>query len=153
MKVLKIIGGLLLVALIIAQFVGPKPPANQEDNPGDIIENGLADAQVAQLLKNSCYDCHSNQVNYPWYSYVAPISFLVNHDVVEGKEELNFSTWQDYDKRRKLRKLKEVGEVLEEDEMPLGIYTLIHQGAKLSDEEKKLLINWSEDLAKQTMGE
>lgn len=153
MKVLKIIGGLLLVALIIAQFFSPKPPANQDDNPGDIIENGLVEGQVAQLLKNSCYDCHSNQVSYPWYSYVAPVSFLVNRDVEEGKEELNFSEWQDYDKRRKLRKLKEVGEVLEEDEMPLGIYTLIHQGAKLSDEEKALLISWSEKLAMQTMRE
>lgn len=153
MKVLKIIGGLLLAALIIAQFVAPKPPANQEENPGDLIENNLADGEVAQLLKNSCYDCHSNQVNYPWYSYIAPVSILVRHDVIEGKEELNFSEWQDYDKRRKLRKLKEVGEVLEEDEMPLGIYTLIHQGAKLSDAEKDLLIEWSEDLMKKTMAE
>lgn len=153
MKVLKIIGGLLLAALIIAQFVAPKPPANLEENPGDIIENGLADGQVAQLLKNSCYDCHSNQVNYPWYSNVAPISLLVRHDVLEGKEELNFSEWQDYDKRRKLRKLKEVGEVLEEDEMPLGIYTIIHQGAKLSEADKALLTEWSEDLMKRTMAE
>lgn len=153
MKVLKIIGGLLLAALIIAQFVAPKPPTNLEENPGDIIENGLADGQVAQLLKNSCYDCHSNQVNYPWYSNVAPISLLVRHDVLEGKEELNFSEWQDYDKRRKLRKLKEVGEVLEEDEMPLGIYTIIHQGAKLSEADKALLTEWSEDLMKRTMAE
>ena len=153
MKVLKIIGGLLLAALIIAQFVAPKPPANQEENPSDLIENGLADGQVAQLLKNSCYDCHSNQVNYPWYSNVAPISLLVRHDVLEGKEELNFSEWQDYDKRRKLRKLKEVGEVLEEDEMPLGIYTIIHQGAKLSEADKALLTEWSEELMKRTMAE
>lgn len=153
MKILKIIGGLLLVALIIAQFVAPKPPANQEENPGDLIENNLAEGEVARLLKNSCYDCHSNQVNYPWYSYVAPVSILVRHDVIEGKDELNFSEWQDYDKRRKLRKLKEVGEVLEEDEMPLGIYTFIHQGAKLSEADKALLTEWSEDLMKKTMAE
>lgn len=151
MKLLKIIGGLLLGALIIAQFIAPSPPANVEENPGDLIENGLAEGQVAQLLKNSCYDCHSNQVNYPWYSYVAPVSILVRHDVVEGKEELNFSEWQDYDKRRKLRKLKELGEVLEEDEMPLKIYTFLHQGAKLSEEDKEVLIDWSKDLMKQTM--
>lgn len=153
MKILKIAGGILLLVLIIAQFVAPGPPPNREENPGDIIENNLADGQVAQLLKSSCYDCHSNQVHYPWYSYVAPVSLLIRHDVVEGKDELNFSEWQDYDKRRKLRKLKEVGEVLEEDEMPLGIYTLLHREAKLSDADKQLLIEWSENLMKQVMRE
>lgn len=151
MKVLKIIGWVLLGLLVIAQFALPKPPPNETNNPGDLIASGLADTQVAGLLKNSCYDCHSNEVNYPWYSKIAPVSMLVRHDVLEGKEELNFSTWQDYDKRRMLRKLKEIKEVLEEGEMPLGIYTLMHPGAKLSDADKELLTNWANGLTEQVM--
>ncbi|MEZ4989911.1 MAG: heme-binding domain-containing protein [Saprospiraceae bacterium] len=152
MKVLKIVGWTLLALLIIAQFVAPGPPENKEDNPGDLIANGLATPEVAQLLKNSCYDCHSNEVVYPWYSHVAPVSLLVRHDVLEGRDELNFSEWQDaYDKRRKLRKLKEVGEVIEEGEMPLGIYTLMHPGAKLSESDQEMLIEWAKETSAKVM--
>lgn len=152
MKVLKIVGGVLLAAFIIAQFVAPGPPENKENNPGDLITNGFADAEVAQLLKASCYDCHSNEVNYPWYSYVAPVSILVRKDVVEGTDELNFSEWvEGYDKRRKLRKLKEVGEVIEEGEMPLDIYTLMHPSTKLTEEQQKMLIDWSKEASAKVM--
>lgn len=153
MKPLKISGALLLLVFIIAQFIAPRPPANQAENPGDLIENGLAEAEVAQLLKKSCYDCHSNQVNYPWYSNIVPVSLLVRHDILEGRDELNFSEWMNLEKRRKLRKLKEVAEVLEEDKMPLGIYTFIHREAKLSETDKALLTDWSKGLIQKTMKE
>jgi hypothetical protein len=152
MKTWKIVGLVIVGLLLIAQFVVPGPPENKPDNPGDLIASGLADAEVAQLLKASCYDCHSNEVHYPWYSYVAPVSILIRHDVLEGTEELNFSEWQEaYDKRRKLRKLKEVGEVIEEGEMPLGIYTLLHPGARLSEDQQKMLIDWSKEASAKVM--
>lgn len=141
-KYLKIAAIVILAALVIIQFIPVNYPENVSPNPGDIIENGVATAEIGAILKTSCYDCHSNQVVYPWYSKVAPVSWLLKKDIMEGKEELNFSEWTTYNKRRMLKKLDEVKEMVEEDEMPLGIYTFIHGDAKLSETQKQQLIEW-----------
>ncbi len=137
------LGGLVVIALAI-QLVPNELPPVQTDNPGDLMGSGLVDAEMAGMLKTSCYDCHSNETNYPWYSYIAPVSWLVAKDTREGREELNFSTWQAYEMLEKLEKLDDIAIEVKEGEMPLGIYTAIHSESKLTDEQRQLIVEWAE---------
>ncbi|RLD69926.1 MAG: cytochrome C, partial [Bacteroidetes bacterium] len=94
-----------------------------------------------------CYDCHSNETNYPWYSYVAPVSWLVGKDIREGREELNFSEWESLSKIDKAKHLDNIIDEVSDGDMPMNIYTIIHTDAKLSSEEIEQLANWAEDYA------
>jgi hypothetical protein len=144
MKRLRYILGGFTLLLIAIQFVPNELPPVTKENTGDIIKSGLVSQDVALLLKTSCYSCHSNETEYPWYSYVAPSSWLVVRDVRKGREELNFSNWSDYDMRRMLSKLEDIGTEVGEGNMPMPIYTLIHSSAKLTDEQRQLIVLWSE---------
>lgn len=88
---------------------------------------------------NSCYDCHSNETNYPWYSYLAPASFIVTDHVKNGRKHLNFSDWENYTEEKKEKKLHEIWEEVEEVEMPISGYVLLHSEAELSGEQMHLL--------------
>ncbi len=138
-----ILGGLALVITGI-QLIPTELPATSTDNPGDIIKSGIVSQDVAILLKTSCYSCHSNETKYPWYSHVAPSSWLIARDVHEGREELNFSRWKDYDLSKMLGKLDDITAEVDEGRMPLGIYTIMHPSAKLNDEQRKLIVAWAE---------
>lgn len=116
------------------------------DNPNDIHKEVLIDPEVSKLLRNACYDCHSNESVYPWYAGIAPISWLVIHDINEGREELNFSEWIPYSLKRKNHKLEEIIEMVEDDEMPMKIYTVMHAEAELTAEEKQKIIYWAMNL-------
>ena len=146
-KILRIVTYSVLGLFVVIQFIPSEIPPVQMDNPNDIIKNGAVDAQIGDILKSSCYDCHSNETHYPWYSYVAPVSWLVIHDVEEGRDELNFSEWASFTKKRQSKKSNEIGEEVEEGNMPMPIYTLTHPGAKLSSENKQILINWFSELS------
>lgn len=125
------------VVFVLIQLVRPSmtnPPVT-----GDVG----APPEVAAVLKKACYDCHSNETVWPWYSQVAPVSWLVAHDVNDGRKHLNFSEWQGYEEGRKLKKLKEIDEEVGEGEMPMAIYLPAHPEAKLTDAEKKLLTDWA----------
>lgn len=135
--------GLTLLLLII-QFIPVDLPPISNDNPGDIIKSEIVTQDVALLLKTSCYSCHSNETEYPWYSYVAPSSWLIARDVRVGRDELNFSKWQEYDQRKMIGKLDDIATEVGEGNMPMPIYTLMHASAKLSDEQRKLIIAWTE---------
>ena len=148
-KFFKIFGIVLLVALVVIQFFPKNYPENLPPDENDIVSYHRVSEDVAKILETSCYDCHSNQVKYPWYSYVAPVSFLISHDIHEGKEELNFSEWGKYEKKRMIKKLDEIGEEVEEGEMPLPIYLVVHGNAKLSEEQKEKLEEWAEALAEE----
>lgn len=141
---LSILGGLALVFVGI-QFVPNELPAVEMNNPGDIIQSGIVSQEVSGLLKTSCYSCHSNETIYPWYSYVAPSSWLVAKDVREGREELNFSTWQENDMVKKLGFLDDISSEVGEGRMPMEIYTFMHPSAKLTDEQRELIVTWAED--------
>jgi len=106
-----------------------------------------APPEVQALLKRACYDCHSHETVWPLQAYVAPLSWLVAHDVSEGREELNFSAWDRVDHRKIAKKLpEEVGE----GEMPPWFYVVAHPGARLSDAERKTLSDWARGLAEVT---
>lgn len=139
-----LIGGLAVIGIAI-QLVPNELPPVEAANPGDLMGTGLVGIELSGILKTSCYDCHSNETNYPWYSQVAPFSWLVAKDVREAREELNFSTWQDYDMMEKLEKLDDIAIEVGEGEMPLGIYTNIHSEAKLDDTQRQLIVTWAEE--------
>lgn len=138
-----ILGGFVLVVLII-QLIPNELPSVSHDHAGDITKTGLVSQDVAVLLKTSCYSCHSNETVYPWYSYVAPSSWLVARDVREGREELNFSAWQDYDVSKMLGKLDDISSEVGEGRMPMKIYTLIHPSANLDATQRELIVAWAE---------
>lgn len=141
---LYLLGGLSVV-LIAIQFAPNELPIVEPTNPGDIVSSGIVSEDVAAMLRKSCYSCHSNETVYPWYSFVAPSSWLVAKDVREGRKELNFSEWQDYDMFDKLEKLDDIAIEVGEGTMPLGIYTLIHTSAKLDDVQREQIVAWAED--------
>jgi hypothetical protein len=105
---------------------------------------------ISALLQESCYDCHSNNTEYPWYNKVQPVAWFLEDHINEGKEELNFNEWDAYSNRRKNSKLKSIISQVKDDEMPLASYTLIHKDAKLSNSEKTLIIDYMKNL-KETL--
>lgn len=99
-------------------------------------------ANVAAILKVSCYDCHSNNTRYPWYSVLQPGAWFMTRHIKKGKEELNFNEFNNYSKRRKKAKIKSIISQIEKDEMPLKSYRMMHGNARLSADEKKELLNF-----------
>jgi len=136
--------------LVILQFIPSAVPENSAVNNGDIILNGNAE-QVADLLKDACYDCHSNQVDFPWYAKVAPASWLLARDIKKGREHLNFSEWEDYSKRNKIGKLESIQEEVTSGAMPLKVYTLMHKEARLSTAQVEVIKAWTEELTNRIM--
>lgn len=138
-----ILGGLAVI-LIVAQIIPNELPAVETSNPGDLIGSGLVSQDVGILLKKSCYSCHSNETQYPWYAHVAPSSWLVVRDIQAAREELNFSMWMEYDMMDKLTILDDLILEVGEGRMPMGIYTLMHPSAKLDDKQRELIVAWAE---------
>jgi len=147
MKKGKIFGLIIVFLLVLIQFVPAGLPDTIAENENDLLYNNQIPEQVAVILKTSCYDCHSNETNYPWYSYVAPVSWLVGKDIREGREELNFSEWESLSKIDKAKHLDNIIDEVSDGDMPMNIYTIIHTDAKLSSEEIEQLANWAEDYA------
>lgn len=128
---------IIIVLLIGIQFVPiskTNPPVSGEIN---------APEEVMEILRTSCYDCHSNETVWPWYSNIAPFSWLVAHDVNEAREEMNFSEWQSYSADDQDHYIEEIWEEVEEGEMPLWYYLILHSEAELSDEQKETIKSWS----------
>lgn len=146
MKIFKKIAILLIIVLIGVQFVPTTYNTSNEVLETDFIKTYNAPKNIQNLLKTSCYDCHSNNTNYPWYSKIQPGIWFMQKHVNEGKEELNLSTFGDYSGRRKKSKLKSIISQIKDDEMPIASYTIIHRDAKLSKEDKTLLIKWLTNL-------
>ena len=128
---------LVLTAVIAAQFV----PVDRSNPPESAPLQ--APAEVMTVLKTSCFDCHSNQTAWPWYSRVAPVSWWLAQHVEEGREHLNFSHWEDLTPQEKQHKRKEVAEEVREGKMPLGSYVRGHKEAALDDAERDVLLRWA----------
>jgi len=132
----------LLVAFIMIQFF-PIDKTNKPVNPGmDFLKIKKTSPEISKLISNSCYDCHSDETKYPWYSSISPVSWwLINH-VDEGRKHLNFSIFATYEPKRQIHKMEECVEMLEKHEMPLESYYLGHQDAKITDAERQELIQY-----------
>ena len=99
--------------------------------------------EMKKIVKKACYDCHSNETKWPWYSYIAPVSWTVAHDVNEGRRELNFSEWGTYSERRRRKKIEEIWEEVEERKMPMPLYIVTHPEALLTKKERLVIKKWT----------
>lgn len=135
--------GLVVVLLfaITQLFVAEKTPF-VEPTENDFIALERPDQKVELMLKTICYDCHSDQISYPWYTDIAVVSWWIQDHINEGREHLNFSDWGKYPKGKKAHKAEECWEEVEEGEMPLPSYTFVHRDADLSDEEREALVQY-----------
>jgi len=133
---MKKILGLLVIVLIGIQFI----PV-ERTNPPISLDIGAPD-NISNILRTSCYDCHSNETNWPWYSHIAPVSFLVASDVKDARKNLNFSEWDKYSSNKQSELLEEMIEEIEKEEMPLTSYTFTHPNAKLDPYRINLLKDW-----------
>lgn len=146
-KIIKFIFWVFLLLFVALQLIPRK-----NDNNGLAVDQASLEVahqvpqEVSAILQASCYDCHSNHTNYPWYSQIQPVSWWLNDHIEEGKSELNFSTFGTYSLKRQYHKLEEIAEQVEEKEMPLSSYTLIHQNAQLNAEQVQLLLTWATNL-------
>jgi len=132
----------VLVAFIIIQFF-PIDKKNPAPTPGmDFIKIKNTPPEVAAIINRSCYDCHSNETRYPWYSNIAPSSWILKKHIDEGRKELNFSTFAVYEPKTQAHKLQECIEMVEKKEMPLESYFIGHQDAKLTDAQRKILTDY-----------
>lgn len=133
MKKLLIILVVLIVGIQFIPVERTNPPVTKEINAPD---------EVKAILKKACYDCHSNETNWAWYTKIAPASFLASRDVKEGREHLNFSEWDRYaGKESKVK--EEIWEEVRDEKMPPWQYRIMHSESKLSDQEKNTLRNWA----------
>jgi hypothetical protein len=135
----KIVLGAVIAVVLVIQFI----PVNRT-NPkveGEVVTPDTVHA----ILAKACYDCHSNQTEWPWYTYVAPVSWWVSDHVTEGREHLNFSTWSQYDDEKQIEKLDEIWDEVEEGKMPLKNYVRLHSEARLSDQDRSVLHRWTMD--------
>ncbi|MDP3441222.1 MAG: heme-binding domain-containing protein [Ignavibacteria bacterium] len=142
MKLLKLIGVVILVVLVGIQFISTRTNQSSIVQSTDFTLTYHVPEEVGRLLHTSCYNCHSNNTNYPWYSHVQPVGWLLENHINKGKTELNFSEFGSYSVRKQKSKLSLMANQIEKDEMPLSSYTFIHREARLSKEGKKALIDY-----------
>lgn len=142
----KKIAFVLLAGLVIIQFFRPARNVSTAATPNDISNKYAVPANVQEILRSSCYDCHSNNTSYPWYANIQPVTWWLQDHVAEGKGELNFNEFLSYTPKKAHHKLEEVIEQLQEGEMPLKSYTVIHRNAIVDAGKSKILSDWAKGL-------
>lgn len=148
-KVIKTVLIILLIAFVVIQFFRPEKNLGEEIAANQITAIQNVPNNVQQILKVSCYDCHSNSSHYPWYDNIQPVAWFLHDHIVEGKKELNFSEFATYPTYRRYKKFKEIQKQIKEDEMPLFSYTITHRDAVLSSEQKSTLLDWAANSMKE----
>jgi hypothetical protein len=131
----------LVIAFIALQFFRPVKNLNTVSQ-NNIFNHEQIPDNVQQIFKNACFDCHSDNTNYLWYHEISPFSWLVNKHIVEGKKELNFSEWGEFDTYDKIGALEDIRQELEQKTMPIKQYVVMHREARLSDEDRAAVIAW-----------
>jgi hypothetical protein len=126
------------VVLVAIQLV----PVSRTSGTGSVDAVG-APADVLALLRRACADCHSPATVWPWYSRIAPVSWLVAHDVNHGREHLDFSTLRTLGARKQAKLLREIAGEVEEHAMPPRLYRLVHPEARLSEAERRVIVDWA----------
>lgn len=133
----------LVPAAIIAGSVLTSP-RNVQPSREPLLAGAHIPPRVLATFERSCQDCHSENTRYPWYSYVFPVSWLIHNDVRNGREHLNLSRWSEYSVIRRERCLSEIANQVEDRDMPLTQYTLIHRSARLSPADVDAIFNWTQ---------
>lgn len=145
MRLIKKILLVLLIVFIAIQFIQPARNTNGQVLPPNISKAVFVPQNVQLLLQTACYDCHSNNTNYPWYNYMQPAAWILANHIKHGKKDLNFDDFGSYSIRKQQSKLKAIANQIKDGEMPLYSYTIIHKNARLSKDEKSLIINWAQN--------
>jgi hypothetical protein len=143
MKVARKILLTIVIVFVGIQFIQPPKNKSEQEFQTDISHVVIVPAEVKEVLKTSCYDCHSNNTEYPWYSFIQPAAWWMSSHIKEGKADLNFSEFGNYTKRKQGNKLEAIVKSIQDETMPLSSYTLLHAAARLSGEKKVLVINWA----------
>jgi hypothetical protein len=143
---------LVVFAGVIIQFIRPARTVSQGVRDQDISKAYSVPGNVYESLRRSCYDCHSSETVYPWYSHIQPLGWWLQDHIDEGKRELNFSDFACYPLKKQRHKLEEIVEVVEGGQMPLPNYLWIHRNARLDEHQKKIMIKWARDLRKELAG-
>ena len=142
-KKLKYSGICLLVLLFIIQFFHPQKNLSN-DMSNDLSKKFPLPDTIRQILKTSCYDCHSNNTRYPWYINIQPLAQMMTRHIKKGKEELHFSEFGSYTHRRQISKLKGIANSINDDIMPLSSYKMMHKNATLSRSDKTIIMAWTQ---------
>ncbi|WP_340111671.1 heme-binding domain-containing protein [Maribellus mangrovi] len=145
-KILKISGLVIVLGLVIIQFFPPEKDTTEEVPVTDFVNNFDVPEKVQHVLRDACYDCHSNNTRYPWYSKVQPVGWYLQNHINKAKEDLNFSEFGNYSDRQQNSKINGIINQVREDEMPLPAYTLMHRDARLSEEDKKAFIDYMDSI-------
>lgn len=143
-KALKVVALILFVVFVAIQFYRPDRATPPIVEAATLENSTNVPAPVEAILTRSCNDCHTYKTEYPLYAQVAPVSYFLDGHITEGRQRLNLSEWNGYEKARKRRKLDQMCEQVTSREMPLPSYLYIHWGAKLSDEDIKTLCDWTD---------
>ncbi|MCB9206233.1 MAG: heme-binding domain-containing protein [Ignavibacteriales bacterium] len=141
-KVILIVIGIF----VVIQFFTIDKTNPTSDPQQDFIAITNPPVEIGSMIKSSCYDCHSYHTKYPWYSNVAPVSWLLKSHVNDGRNHLNFSIWPDYKEAKKEHKVNECIEVINSGEMPMKGYVMLHSEAELSDAQRNQLVGWLESI-------
>ena len=129
---------IFFIIFILMQFI----QTNKENIAQEKNLEMKVNIEVYNILKTACYDCHSNETVWPWYSKIAPFSWVVSNHVTEGKKALNFSTWENYNQEEKDEKIKDIYRTAYAS-MPLPSYIFAHENADLTKEQRSLIRNWT----------
>jgi hypothetical protein len=143
-KTLKWIAIGLVALFLAAQLYQPERSNPPVDESKTLYATLNVPPDVKAILDRSCTDCHTNNTTWPWYSYVAPTSWLTARDVKNGRSNMNLSIWGTYKKTKQAGKLDDITDQLADDKMPLKPYRLMHPGSVLSKEEIALITRWAE---------
>jgi hypothetical protein len=145
-RILLVTAGLLLGI----QLIRPHPNASTEPaGKDDFIVRYQPPPEVANVLRQACYDCHSNHTRYPWYAQVQPVGWWLAHHISEGKRELNFSVFGAYAAVRQAKKIDHMSDQVTNRSMPMPSYTWIHRDARLTDEQIRVFSEWCDSLHDQ----
>lgn len=132
----------ILIVFVSIQFIQPVRNTSGQVLPTDISNIYKIPPDVFTLINSSCYDCHSNNTNYPWYSNIQPVGWLLEADIKNGKSKLNFSEFGSLSSRRQISKLRNIENRIKDGTMPIKVYQIMHPSAQLTEEDKQLLIDW-----------
>jgi hypothetical protein len=135
-RIVNILFIVVFLILLGIQFI----PINKT-NP-IITQDIQAPAEVKNILRTSCYNCHSNETKWPWYSNFAPVSWMIINDVSDARNKLNFSTWNKISFEKKEELMKDIWDEVRQEDMPLTLYTFIHPEAKLDILQKNIIKKW-----------
>ncbi len=142
MKTVKKIVYFLLLIFVIAQFFGPEKNEGELTSLSTFLTETNPPEDVKMILKNSCFDCHSDKTSYPWYNKITPVNYWLADHIKVGKKKLNFSKWSEYSLKRKEHKMDELHEEVEKKKMPLDSYTWTHTEANLTQDQINAVVSW-----------